>query len=141
MRIAVVYSSRSRKFDGITRAILATLQSQGHTVDEIRTEKVTRIPSLFQYELVFVGSAVEGAWGGKFSESLESFIKKCSGLQGKRSVVFVYPRPLGTSKAMKRIMKRLEEKGSIVIDFRSIKTVSQAREFARRLGERKNRLL
>jgi len=38
-------------------------------------------------------------------------------------------------------MKRLEEKGSIVIDFRSIKTVSQAREFARRLGERKNRLL
>lgn len=40
---------------------------------------------------------------------------------------------------MKRIMHRLEEKGSIVIDFRSIKNKSEARAFAEKLGRKRTR--
>jgi len=133
----LIYSSHSKKFDQIATTIFATLQSQGHRAEKIKIEESPRVPSLFPYDLVFVGSQVEGVWGGKFSENLDSFLTKCTGFEGKKSVVFVYPKPVGTGKAMKKIMKRLEEKGSIVIDFRSIKTNSEAKAFAERLGRKK----
>ena len=137
MRIMLIYSSRSKKFDRIAGAIFATLQNQGHQIQKVKTEESTRTPSLYQYDLIFVGSPVEGFWGGKFSDNLDSFIKKCSGLEGKKSAVFVYPKAIGTGKAMKRIMHRLEEKGSIVIDFRSVKNKTEAEAFATKLGKKK----
>lgn len=135
MRIILCYSSNSKKFDRIAEEIFSTLQSKGHQTEMVKVEQSNRIPSFFPYDLVFVGSPVQGLWGGKFSEELDSFIGKCTGLQGKKSVVFVYPKPIRTGKAMKRVMNRLEQKGSIVIDFRSIKNKSQAQAFAQRLSE------
>ncbi|MCD6257487.1 hypothetical protein J7J45_05435 [Candidatus Aerophobetes bacterium] len=139
MRVMVIYSSQSKKFDSLAEVMSATLQSKGHQVEKIKVERAGRIPSLFAYDLVFVGSPVEGFWGGKFSEELSNFIGKCVGFEGKKSAVFVYPKTFGTGKAMKRIMRRLEEKGSIVIDFRSIKNKSEARAFAEKLGRKRTR--
>lgn len=136
MRAMLIYSSQSKKFDALTEIIFSTLQTGGHQVDKVKVEEADRAPVLFPYDLVFFGSPVEGFWGGKFSEELNSFIGKCSGLQGKKTVVFVYPKAIGTGKAMKRIMRRLEEKGSIVIDFRSIKNKSDAKAFAERLSRK-----
>ncbi len=136
MKAILIYSSKFRKFDKIAEMIFATLQSKGHRVKKIKVEESTKAPSLFPYDLVFVGSPVEGLWGGRFSEKLDGFIKKCTGLQGKKSAVFVYPKAIGTGKAMKQIMRRLEQKGSIVIDFRSIKKESEAKAFAEKLGKK-----
>jgi len=136
VRVMLIYSSQSKKFDSLAGTIFSTLQAGGHQVEKVKVEEADRVPSLFPYDLVFVGSPVEGFWGGKFSEELSSFIGKCTGLQGKKTVVFVYPKVVGTGKAMKRIMHRLEEKGSIVIDFRSIKNKSEAQAFAKRLGRK-----
>jgi len=137
VRIMLIYASQSKKFDNLATTIFSKLQAGGHQVEKIKVEEVDRVPTLFPYDLVFFGSPVEGFWGGRFSEQLNSFIGKCTGLQGKKSVVFVYPKTFGTGKAMKRIMHKLEEKGSIVIDFRSIKSKSEAEAFAERLGRKK----
>ncbi len=133
----MIYAGQSKKFDTLTETVFATLQAKGHQVEKIKAERGIRVPSLFAYDLVFVGSPVEGFWGGKFSEELSDIIGRCTGLEGKKSVVYVYPKTFGTGKAMKRIMKHLEQKGSIVIDFRSIKSKSDARAFAERLGRKK----
>lgn len=136
MKVMLFYSSHSKKFDAIAEEIFATLQSNAHQAEKIKIEESTKTLSLFAHDLVFVGSQVEGFWGGKFSDQLAAFIEKCTGLQGKKSAVFVYPKPLRTGKAMKRIMQRLEQKGSIVIDFRSIKNKSEAKAFAQKLGKK-----
>jgi len=137
LRVMLFYFSHSKKFNAIAEEIYATLQSKGHQAEIIKIEKSTRPPGLFPYDLVFVGCPVEGFWGGKYPEELDEFIGRCTGFEGKKSAVFVYPKPVRTGKAMKRIMQRLEQKGSIVIDFRSIKTKSEAKAFAERLGKTK----
>lgn len=121
--------------EAVIQAITSSIEAMGHEVREMKAEKSARIESLFLYDLVYVGSPVLGFWGGKFSEPLASYLKKCSGLEGKKTAVFVIPKLFGVSKALKRIMKLLEEKGSIVIAFQSIKNLSEARDFGKRLSK------
>ncbi len=135
MRVIIIYSDESKSMEAIVQAMGSSIQAMGHEVQQVKAEKSARIESLFLYDLVYVGSPVLGFWGGKFSEPLASYLKKCSGLEGKKIAVFVIPKLLGVSKALKRIMKLLEEKGSIVIAFQSIKNLSEARDFGKRLSK------
>ncbi len=135
MRVIIIYSGESKSMEAVVQAISSSIQAMGHEVQQVKAEKSARIESLFLYDLVYVGSPVLGFWGGKFSEPLASYLKKCSGLEGKKIAVFVIPKLLGVSKTLKRIMKLLEEKGSIVIAFQSIKNLSEARDFGKRLSK------
>ncbi len=135
MRVIIIYSGESKSMEAVVQAITSSIEAMGHEVREVKAEKSARIESLFLYDLVYVGSPVLGFWGGKFSEPLASYLKKCSGLEGKKIAVFVIPKLLGVSKALKKIMKLLEEKGSIVIAFQSIKNLSEARDFGKRLSK------
>lgn len=135
MRTILIYSSQSKKFDMLVEAISSSLQRLGNQVKKVKVEEEQRPVSLFAYDLVFIGSPVMGFWGGKFSEELSSYIRKCTGFQGKKSAVFVFPKLLGTVKATRRLMHELEKKGSIVIDFRQIKKIADAKKFGNRLGK------
>ena len=132
MRALIVYSGQSRRIQAIVEAISSVIQSKGDEVKEVKAERGSgATTSLFIYDLVYVGSPVLGFWGGKFPEPLASYIKNSSGLEGKKTVVFVTPRVIGVTRTLKRIMKLLEEKGSIVIAFRTIKNLPQAKDFGK----------
>ncbi len=120
----------------MAKTIFSTLQSHGHQVEKVNIEESTRAPVLFPYKLILIGSPVEGGLGGRFPANLDAFIGRCTGFEGKKSAVFVLPKAFGTGKAMKRIMHRLEQKGSIVIDFRAIKNNPEAQAFAEKLGKK-----
>lgn len=115
----------------IVKAISSAIQSKGDEVKEVKAERGGGVTSLFIYDLVYVGSSVLGFWGGKIPESLASYIKNSSGLEGKKTAVFVTPRAIGAGRTLKKIMKLLEGKGSIVIAFRTIKNLSQAKDFGK----------
>lgn len=131
MRALIVYSGQSRRMQAIIKAISSTIQNKGDEVKEVKAERGGEVTSLFIYDLVYIGSPVLGFWGGKFPEPLASYIKNSSGLEGKKTVVFVTPRAIGATRTLKRIMKLLEEKGSIVIAFRTIKNLPQAKDFGK----------
>ena len=131
MRTLIIYSGQSRRIQAIVKAISSAIQSKGDEVKEVKAERGGGLTSLFIYDLVYVGSPVLGFWGGKFPEPLASYIKNSSGLEGKKTAVFVTPRVIGVTRTLKRIMKLLEEKGSIVIAFRAIKNLSQAKDFGK----------
>lgn len=135
MRTIIIYSGESKGMEAVVQALSSSIQAMGHEVHQVKAEKSARAESLFLYDLVYVGSPVLGSWGGKFSQPLASYLKKCSGLESKKIAVFVIPKLFGVSKALKRIMKLLEEKGSIVIAFQSIKKLSEARDFGKRLSK------
>lgn len=115
----------------IVEVISSAIQSKGDEVKEVKAERGGGVTSLFIYDLIYVGSPVLGFWGGKFPEPLASYIKNSSGLEGKKTAVFVTPRAIGVTRTLKRIMKLLEEKGSIVIAFRTIKNLPQAKDFGK----------
>jgi len=134
LRIAIIYPGESRSMEVIAGAISSSSKGAGHEVEQIKIGRGMRIKSLFPYDLVYVGSPVIGFWGGKFSEELASYVDQCSGWEGKKVAVCVTPKLLGVSKAIKRLMALLEKKGSIIIDFRRIKNLSEARDFGQRLS-------
>lgn len=131
MRVLIVYSGPSKRMQAIVKAISSAIQSKGDEVKEVKAERGGGVMSLFIYDLIYVGSPVLGFWGGKFPEPLASYIKNLSGLEGKKTAVFVTPRVIGVTRTLKRIMKLLEEKGSIVIAFRTIKNLPQAKDFGK----------
>ncbi len=134
MRIAIIFPSESRNMEAIAGAISSSSKDAGHEVEQIKVGRGVRRKSLFPYDLVYVGSPVIGFWGGKFSEGLASYISECSGLEGRKVAVFVTPKLFGVTKAIRRLMALLESKGSIIIDFRRIKNLSEAKKFGKRLS-------
>ncbi|KKN00690.1 hypothetical protein LCGC14_1135290 [marine sediment metagenome] len=129
MRALIIYSGSTARMKAIVQAISSAIRKGGNDVDEAKVGQGQSITSLYVYDLVYIGSPVLGFWGGKFPESLASYIKSCSGLEGKKTAAFVTPRIIGTTRTLRRIMKVLEEKGSIVMAFRTIKSLSEAKDF------------
>ena len=129
MRALIIYSGSTARMKAIVQAISSAIRKGGNDVDEVKVGQGQSITSLYVYDLVYIGSPVLGFWGGKFPESLASYIKSCSGLEGKKTAAFVTPRIIGTTRTLRRIMKTLEEKGSIVMAFRTIKSISEAKDF------------
>ncbi len=134
MRALIIYSGQSPRMKAIVQAISSAIRKSGNDVEEVRAEQGEGITSLYVYDLVYIGSPVLGFWGGKFPKSLALYIKKCSGLEGKKAAVFVAPRIIGVTRTLRRIMKALEEKGSIVMAFRTIKSLSEATDFGNMLS-------
>lgn len=134
MKALIIYSEGTRKMKAIVQAISSAIRKGGNDVDEVIVGRGESITSLYVYDLVYIGSPVLGFWGGKFPELLASYIKSCSGLEGKKTAAFVTPRMIGTTRTLRRIMKALEEKGSIVRAFRTIKSLSEARDFGNMLS-------
>ena len=129
MRALIIYSGSTARMKAIVQAISSAIRKGGNDVEEVKVGRGESITSLYVYDLVYIGSPVLGFWGGKFPQSLASYIKSCSGLEGKKTAAFVTPRIIGTTRTLRRIMKTLEEKGSIVMAFRTIKSISEAKDF------------
>jgi hypothetical protein len=68
-----------------------------------------------------VGCPVIGFFRGKLPSEFINYINKCSGLERKKSIVFIIPGLIGNDKTLKNLMSVLEKKGSFVIDFLQIK--------------------
>ena len=134
MRVLILYGGEGGRIGAMTKVISSTIRSRGHEVDEARVESSRRITSFFVYDVVYVGSQVVGMWGGKLSSTLASYLRDCSGLEGKKAVVFVTPKLFGTGKAIKKIMNFLEEKGGIVVDFASLRKPSEAEDLAKKIS-------
>ncbi len=129
MRALIIYSGSTARMKAIVQAISSAIRKGGNDVDEVKVGRGESITSLYVYDLVYIGSPVLGFWGGKFPQSLASYIKSCSGLEGKKTAAFVTPKIIGTTRTLRRIMKTLEEKGSIFMAFRTIKSISEAKDF------------
>ena len=51
MRVILIYSGQSKKFDSLAGTIFSTLQAGGHQVEKIRVEEAGRAPALFPMTL------------------------------------------------------------------------------------------
>lgn len=112
MRTAVLFfpSGSRDKVREVSRALAEGIESQGHDVDVIDgTQDVNT--KLTIYTHVCVVAEQNTLFTGKIPEAIENFLKASGIVTGKKSFAFVIKKPLGNSKALRRLMHSMEHEG------------------------------
>jgi menaquinone-dependent protoporphyrinogen IX oxidase len=94
----------------IARGVASGIESQGHTVDIIDGERDVN-SKLTIYQYVAFGTASTTLFGGKISDKVGEFLSKSGMVAGKKSFAFVAKTPISASKALARLMRKMEHEG------------------------------
>ncbi|NLY11644.1 MAG: hypothetical protein GX020_08175 [Firmicutes bacterium] len=85
-----------------------------------------------QYRLIIMLSNFSGLFKPKLPNAVDDALKQCSRVQGKRGAAFL-PAKLGSTKALKNLMEKMEQQGIFVEDFGAIRNQVQVEKIAERL--------
>lgn len=137
MRVAIIYSPQHRKLEDVAKTLGKVLEKGGHRVEYVHIQRTDRPLSLGKYDFVYLGSVMEGTFGGKIPLEVSDYIKQCRGFQSTKSAAFVIKRLLfgsfGNNKGTKRLMALLESMGSQVMDFQVIGSKADSEALGKRL--------
>lgn len=112
MRTAVLFfpSAGHDKVREIARALAEGIESQGHDVDVIDgTQDVNK--KLTIYSHICVVAEQRTLFTGKIPDGISAFLKASGMVTGKKSFAFVVKKPLGNSRALRRVMGVMEHEG------------------------------
>lgn len=128
MRAALIYGGDDKKLELFTKKIFSAIERKGNELKVIKVERGVTAGNLLPYEFIFVGCTVLSLFKGELPSELTDYIKRCTGLERKKTIAFIIPRLMGNEKTLKNLMKLLESKGSFIIDFRQIRDVDKDSE-------------
>ncbi|GEM_PF-253108 len=86
-----------------------------------------------QYDVVCVMTRFSGLLKPQLPEEMDALLRRCSRLEGKRAVALV-PAKLGSGRALKALMARMEQQGMLVEDFDAVGGSGDVRPLARRIA-------
>lgn len=115
MRVAVLFFAHTGrdKVRDISRALAEGVESQGHDVDLIDgTQDVNTKLTIYPHIVVVVEQRT--LFSGRIPESVSEFLGASGIVAGKKSFAFVTKKPLGTTKALKRLMDAMEHEGMFI---------------------------
>jgi len=125
VRAALIYSGKNKKLELFIEKLFSAIEKKGNELKIIKAERGAMACNLLPYDLVFVGCSVISFFKGKLPSELIDYIKKCVGLEKKKTIAFIIPKLTGNDKTLKNLMALLESKGSFVIDFIQIKDIDK----------------
>jgi len=128
LRAALIYGGDDKKLELFTKKIFSAIERKGNELKVIKVERGVTAGNLLPYEFIFVGCPVLSLFKGELPSELTDYIKRCAGLERKKTIAFIIPRLIGNEKTLKNLMKLLESKGSFIIDFRQIRDVDKDSE-------------
>ena len=134
MKIAIIYSPQHRKLEQTAKNLGRFLESSGHLIEYLPiSNQDKRPPSLRKYDYIYLGSIMEGTFGGKVPAEVSDFIRQCRGIENSKSAAFTLKRMFGNNKGLKRLMGVLESMGSQVMDFQVISGQADVEALGKRL--------
>jgi len=128
LRVALIYGGESKKLELFVKRISSVIERKGNELKVIEAERGAMTCNLLPYDLVFVGCPVISTFKGKLPSELIDYIKRCTGLERKRTIAFIIPWFMGNDKTLKNLMSLLESKGSFIIDFKQIRDLDKDSE-------------
>ena len=128
MRAALIYGGDDKKLGLFAKKIFSAIERKGNELKVIKVERGITAGNLSPYEFIFVGCPVLSMFKGKLPSELIDFIKRCAGLERKKTITFIIPRLIGNDKTLKNLMSLLESKGSFIVDFRQIRDIDKDSE-------------
>ncbi|MCE1248991.1 MAG: hypothetical protein LWY06_20325 [Firmicutes bacterium] len=132
------YKSKLVKACGIMEQVVSVsgFQTARCEIDEAGQDAKENIKALSGADLLVIGTEPTG-WDGVISDNLKKFIASCSHIEGRKVVVFSLKKLFGDKKALKNLMKAVEERGGFLFDFDIIAGEQDAKAFAERLKSAK----
>lgn len=135
MRTAVVFvpdKSRDKLMD-VSKGLARGIESQGHQVDLVDGGRdVTTKLTVYQY--VAIGTEVTSFFGGKIPPSVAEFLSQAGIVGGKRCFAFVLKKPIGATKGLQTLMKKMEGEGMFLKYSEVLSTPEEAEEIGKRLN-------
>lgn len=128
MRVVFIYSGENAKLALFIKKISSVIEGKGNELKVIKAKRGINAGNLLPYEFIFVGCPVSSMFKGKLPSELLDYIKRCAGLERKKTIAFIIPRLMGNDKTLKNLMSLLESKGSFVIDFKQIRDIDKDSE-------------
>lgn len=128
MRVALIYGGNDKKLELFVKKMFSAIERKGNELKIIKAERGITAGNLLPYEFIFIGCPVLSMFKGKLPSELTDYIKRCTGLERKKTLAFIIPRLIGNDKTLKNLMSLLEGKGSFVIDFKQIRDLDKDSE-------------
>jgi len=128
LRAALIYGGDDKKLELFTKKIFSAIERKGNELKVIKVGRGVTAGNLSPYEFIFVGCPVSSMFKGKVPSELINFIKRCTGLERKKTIAFIIPWFMGNDKTLKNLMSLLESKGSFIVDFKQIRDVDKDSE-------------
>ena len=132
MRVLVLHTSdgKSKEFGD---ALVNQLSKKNCRVEVVAAGQSGSTPvTTAQYQVVCVVSTFSGFWKPQLPPELDALLRRCSRLEGKKGVAFVTAK-LGSGKALKTLMARMEQQGMMVEDFAPVRGTQEAEALAQRI--------
>ena len=128
MRAVLIYGGENKKLELFVKKISSVIERKGNELKVIKAERGINAGNLLPYEYIFVGCPVSSMFKGRLPSELINYIKRCAGLERKKTVAFIIPRLMGNDKTLKNLMSLLESKGSFIVDFKQIRDIDKDSE-------------
>ena len=128
MRVALIYGGNDKKLELFIKKMFSAIERKGNELKIIKAERGITAGNLLPYEFIFIGCPVSSMFKGKLPSELTDYVKRCTGLERKKTLAFIIPRLIGNDKTLKNLMSLLEGKGSFVIDFKQIRDLDKDSE-------------
>ncbi len=130
---ALILHTTDRNSKNFAEAMVNELSKQNCRAEAIATDQAGSSPvTTAQYQVVCVMSAFQGFWKPQLPAELDALLRRCSRLEGKKGVAFVTAK-LGSGKALKVLMARMEQQGMIVEDFAAVRGANEAPALVKRI--------
>lgn len=128
MKAALIYSGESEKLELFVKKMSSVIEKKGNESKVIKAERGIVNCNLLPYEFILVGCPVSSMFKGRLPSELIGYIKRCTGLERKKTIAFIIPWFMGNNKTLKNLMSLLESKGSFIIDFKQIRDIDKDSE-------------
>jgi len=128
LRAALIYGGNDKKLELFVKKMFSAIERKGNELKIIKAERGITAGNLLPYEFIFIGCPVLSMFKGKLPSELTDYVKRCTGLERKKTLAFIIPRLIGNDKTLKNLMSLLEGKGSFVIDFKQIRDLDKDSE-------------
>ncbi len=134
MRTAVIFfSGKNRdRILNLSKALARGIEAQGHQVDIIDGDRDINT-KLTIYQYIAIGTEAISFIGGKIPEKIARFLASAGMVSGKRCFAFVAKTPLGSQKALSRLMKQMESEGMYLKYSEIFNSQIEAEEVGKRL--------
>jgi hypothetical protein len=128
LRAALIYGGENKKLELFVKKISSVIERKGNELKIIKAERRTINCNLLSYKFIFIGCPVSSMFKGKLPSELIDYIKRCAGLERKKTIAFIIPWFIGNDKTLKNLMSLLESKGSFIVDFKQIRDIDKDSE-------------
>ncbi|NCB01557.1 MAG: hypothetical protein EOM67_05230 [Spirochaetia bacterium] len=134
MKACILYYDKLNKSlcKELSTALAQGIQEQSHDCDIVdMAREQGKIISYYDY--IGIVASPLSLWGGKIAPQIETFLKSCGSIGGKRSAAFITKGSVRSTKTLQALFKLMEGQGMYLTYSDILTTPSYAKECGKRI--------